>query len=105
MDADRSDLHRRLLFGIATFRTGILPRWCASRLPMGTRLAPIASQLPNVSHPKVAVPVGVAFAWLGDALWSERRTQHELASQATTVPGRSTGGPAVLLAEGSAELS
>jgi hypothetical protein len=38
-------------------------------------LAPVASQLPNASQPKVAIPVGVALVWLGYALWSERRTQ------------------------------
>lgn len=64
-----------LLFGIATFRAGILPRWAGALLAIGTVLAPIASQLPNASQPKAAVPVGVALAWLGYALWSERRTQ------------------------------
>lgn len=64
-----------LLFGIATFRAGILPRWAGALLAIGTVLAPIASQLPNASQPKVAVPVGVALAWLGYALWSEQRTQ------------------------------
>jgi hypothetical protein len=64
-----------LLFGIATFRAGILPRWAGALLAVGTVLAPIASLLPNASQPKVAVPVGVALAWLGYALWSERRTQ------------------------------
>jgi hypothetical protein len=64
-----------LLFGIATWRAGILPRWAGALLAAGTVLAPIASQLPNASQPKVAVPVGVALVWLGYALWSERRTQ------------------------------
>jgi len=64
-----------LLFGIATWRAGILPRWAGALLAAGTVLAPIASQLPNASQPKVAVPVGVALVWLGYALWSEHRTQ------------------------------
>jgi hypothetical protein len=62
-----------LLFGIATFRAGILPRWAGALLALGTVLAPIASLLPNASQPKVAVPVGVALIWLGYALWAERR--------------------------------
>ena len=72
-----------LLFGIATWRAGVLPRWAGALLAVGTVLAPIASQLPNASQPKVAVPVGVALAWLGYALWSERRTQDPLAPQPT----------------------
>ncbi|HEY2297979.1 MAG TPA: hypothetical protein VGH43_09650 [Jatrophihabitans sp.] len=64
-----------LLFGIATYRAGILPRWAGALLAVGTVLAPIASQLPNASQPKVAIPVGVALAWLGYALWSERQTK------------------------------
>jgi hypothetical protein len=64
-----------LLFGIATFRAGILPRWAAGLLVVGTVLAPVAALLPPEHEPKVAVPVGIALAWLGYALWSERREQ------------------------------
>jgi hypothetical protein len=61
------------LFGIATFRAGILPRWAAILLVVGSALAPVAALLPPEYEPKVAVPVGFALAWLGYALWSERR--------------------------------
>jgi hypothetical protein len=64
-----------LLFGIATFRAGILPRWAAGLLAVGSLLAPVAALLPPAQEPKVAVPVGIALAWLGYALWSERREQ------------------------------
>jgi hypothetical protein len=64
-----------LLFGIATFRAGILPRWAAGLLVVGSVLAPVAALLPPQHEPKVAVPVGIALAWLGYALWSERREQ------------------------------
>jgi hypothetical protein len=64
-----------LLFGVATFRSAILPRWAGALLAVGTVLAPVAGLLPNASQPKTAIPVGVALAWLGYALWSERRTQ------------------------------
>jgi hypothetical protein len=63
-----------LLFGIATLRAGILPRWAAGLLAVGTVLPLLAS--PLVAHPFdriFAVPVGLALAWLGYALWSERR--------------------------------
>ena len=64
-----------VLFGIATFRAGILPRGAGVLLAVGTALAPVAALLPNASQPKIAVPVGVALAWLGYALWSEPRPQ------------------------------
>ena len=65
-----------LLFGIATFRAGILPRWAAGLLAVGAVLPIILSSL--VPHPLdriFAVPVGLALVWLGYALWSERRAQ------------------------------
>ena len=64
-----------LLFGIATIRARILPRWAGGLLALGTALAPVAALLPLGLQPKVAVPVGIALAWLGYALWSERREQ------------------------------
>ena len=64
-----------LLFGIATFRAGILPRWAGALLALSTVLAPIAALLPNASQPKTAIPMGLALAWLGYSLWSERREQ------------------------------
>jgi hypothetical protein len=70
-----------LLFGVATWRAGILPRWAGALLAAGTVLAPVASQLPNASQPKVAVPVGVALVWLGYALWSERPAPEHPAPQ------------------------
>ena len=54
-----------LLFGIATFRAGILPRWAGVLLAIGTVLAPVAGLLPNASQPKVAVPVGASFSLAG----------------------------------------
>ncbi len=65
-----------LLFGIATLRAGILPRWAAGLLAVGAVLPILLSSL--VPHPLdriFAVPVGIALAWLGYALWSERREQ------------------------------
>jgi hypothetical protein len=62
-----------LFFGIATFRAGILPRGAGVLLALGTVLGPAAVLLPRASQPKAAIPVGIALAWLGYALWSERR--------------------------------
>jgi hypothetical protein len=63
-----------LLFGIATFRARILPRGAAVLLALGTALAPVAKPLSLAAMPKIAIPVGLALAWLGYALMTERRT-------------------------------
>ena len=72
-----------LLFGIATLRAGILPRWAAGLLAVGAALSPVAALLPHEYKALVAVPVGLAVAWLGYALWAERREQ-----ASAPVPGR-----------------
>jgi hypothetical protein len=70
-----------LLFGIATLRAGILSRWAAGLLAVASAL-PVAFLLPFVVAlipPQIqhlaAMPLGVAVAWLGYALLSERREQ------------------------------
>ena len=63
-----------LLFGFATFRAGILPRWPAGLLAFAAvSPALLAWLLPHPLDRILAVPMGVALAWLGYALWSERR--------------------------------
>jgi hypothetical protein len=64
-----------LLFGIATFRARILPRGAAVLLALGTVLAPLAGALSLAAQPKIAIPTGLALAWLGYALMTERRTE------------------------------
>jgi hypothetical protein len=66
-----------LLFGVATFRAGILPRGAGALLAVGTVLAPVASQLSLEWQPKIAIPTGLALAWLGYALMTERQTEGE----------------------------
>ena len=74
-----------LVFGIATLRAGILSRWAAGVFTVGIALAPASALLPHELRPLVAVPIGLGLAWLGYALWSERRAQ---ASEA--LPGRAS---------------
>ena len=62
-----------LLFGIATFRARILPRWAAVLLAVSGPLAIIMSQLPHQFARFAAVPMGIALVWLGFALFFERR--------------------------------
>lgn len=63
-----------LLFGIATFRAGVLPRWAAGLLAVVSALTPVAALLPHELQRLVGIPVGLALAWMGYSLWSERRT-------------------------------
>jgi hypothetical protein len=63
-----------LLFGIATFRAGVLPRWAAVLLAVAGPLGPVAvALLPYALERYAGVPLGLALVWLGYALFSERR--------------------------------
>ncbi len=72
-----------LLFGVATFRAGILPRRAAGLLAAASALTPLAALVPHELQRLAGMPVGIALAWLGYALWSEWR---EKASE--TLPGK-----------------
>ncbi len=62
-----------IVFGAATFRAGVFPRWAAVLLAVGTAAGPAAILFPPDHVGVVAVPVGIALAWLGYALWSNQR--------------------------------
>jgi hypothetical protein len=62
-----------LLFGVATLRAAILPRWPAGLLAVVAAVTPAAVLLPHHIQRLVGMPVGIAIACLGFALWSERR--------------------------------
>ena len=64
-----------LLFGIAIFRARILPRGAAGLLAAASALTPLAALLPHELHRLAGVPVGLALAWLGYALLTERRAK------------------------------
>jgi hypothetical protein len=70
-----------VLFGIATFRAGVLPRWAAGLLAITALVTPAAALLPHHIQRLVGIPFGVAIACLGFALWYEARAS---ASQFTT---------------------
>ena len=63
------------LFGIATFRAGILPRWAGALLALNILFVPLGAVVPAAYQPMIMIPVGLAMAWLGYALFSERRAE------------------------------
>ena len=61
------------LFGIATFRAGVLPRWAGRFLTLAAILIPVGGMFPMEYQAKIAmIPVGLAMAWLGYTLFAER---------------------------------
>ena len=68
-----------LLFGIATFRARVLPRWASGLLATTALLTPAVVILPHQFQRLAAIPMGIAMAGLGYALWTERR-QHASSS-------------------------
>ena len=63
-----------LLFGIATFRARVLPRWAGGLLALVAVLVPVGGMVPPEYQAKlIMIPLGLAVAWLGYALFSERR--------------------------------
>jgi len=63
-----------MLFGIATFRARILPRWAAALLAISGPLAgTMFTLLPYRLVQLTSIPIGAAMVWLGYALFSERQ--------------------------------
>jgi hypothetical protein len=73
-----------LLFGIALFRAGVLARWAAALLAVGTTSALLLAALPESFNRPFAVPVGVALIGLGVSLWRDQRRQSETADAPAT---------------------
>ena len=64
-----------LVFGIASFRARVLPRGAAALLAVGAVAPIVLSMLPHPLDRTLAVPMGLAMAWLGWGLLAERRAQ------------------------------
>jgi len=62
-----------LLFGIATFRAGILSKWAAGLFGLGGATSVAFALLPPELLSLATVPVSVGLAWLGYDLMTERR--------------------------------
>ena len=79
-----------LLFGIATFRAGILARWAAVLLAVGNVSTLALSALPESFNRPMAVPTGVALIGLGVSLWRSHGAAGVTESSATTATTATT---------------
>ena len=76
-----------VLFGIATFRAHVLPRWAGALLALNAVLVPLGALVPPEYQPKIImIPIGLALAWLGYALWAERPAQVSKPVLGTAMP-------------------
>jgi hypothetical protein len=62
-----------VLFGVALFRTGVLARWAAALLAVGTVATAALAVLPESFNRPLAVPEGLALIALGVSLWRNPR--------------------------------
>ena len=67
-----------LVFGIALFRAGVLARWAAAVLALGTLASIAIPFLPQVNQRVFAIPTGIALVGLGYSLWRDQRTLRAL---------------------------
>ncbi len=78
-----------LLFAIATFRAGVLPRWAAGLLALGSVMIPVGAIVPHELQAKIImVPLALGLGWMGYALLSKRQesTQVYPARQMSPIP-------------------
>ena len=77
-----------LVFGIATFRAGILSRWAAALLAVGNLSTLALAVLPASFNRPLAVPTGIALIGLGVSLWRDQRRE----VSGTFAPAATAGG-------------
>jgi hypothetical protein len=63
------------VFGVATLRAGLLPRWGAVLVTIGLPLSTMQNFLIKVPGPIGGVLLGFGLVWLGYALWSDKPAQ------------------------------
>jgi hypothetical protein len=77
-----------VLFGVAIIRARKLPRWTGILLIVGAAASLAAAVLPHAQARLAAIPMGLALASLGYALWSEQRKAASSSAQRSqlTIP-------------------
>ncbi len=63
-----------IVFGVATVRAQVLPKWPAILLAVTAFVTPFAVLVPHEIQRFAAVPMGIAFIWLGYAVWAGERS-------------------------------
>lgn len=74
-----------ILLGVATVRAGVLPKIPSIVLAVAALATPAAALLPHELQRYAAIPMGLAFVWLGFALWFPRKTVTGTSSAMTAV--------------------
>ena len=77
-----------VLLGFGTLRAGVLPRWPSVLLAVAALATPAAALLPHDFQRYAAIPVGLAFIWLGFALSVPRKTSVDVAGALSLATGR-----------------
>jgi hypothetical protein len=77
-----------LLFGIATFRAGILSRWAAALLAVGNVATAALAVLPQSFNRPLAIPTGLALIGLGVSLWRDQGAASVTSATTTSATGR-----------------
>lgn len=54
-----------ILFGVSIFRAGIFPKWAGGLLAIGAIVTILDAAIPHPIDRALALPVGIAFMWLG----------------------------------------
>lgn len=62
-----------LIFGIALYRSGVLARWAAALLAVGTVSTAALAVLPESFNRPLAIPLGIALIGLGVSLWRDHQ--------------------------------
>ncbi|WP_159623607.1 hypothetical protein [Ruania rhizosphaerae] len=61
-----------VVFGLASLRAGIFPRWASILLALGAIVPVLTAFLPHAVNRFAALPVGIALIGLGLFLWAQR---------------------------------
>jgi hypothetical protein len=84
-----------LVFGIALFRAGVLPRWAAALLAVSGLVSALLAVMPDALYRLLAFPNGVAMIALGYSLW---RTAARSAPESAPATGPLTSSPSTTAA-------